>query len=111
MAAGVVHVPFYATGFRGDQIEAALAELAPISTRYGATHYEVSRSRDDPYRFLMTCDFEHKADWEAFYFGPEFTEMRAACTSWYQVPLLYVWHDLVIRGELREPAQASPAPG
>ena len=30
--------------------------------------------------------------------------MRAACSSWYQVPLLYVWQDLVCRGELLEPA-------
>ncbi|MCW3030549.1 MAG: hypothetical protein JWM66_682, partial [Solirubrobacterales bacterium] len=26
--AGVVHVPWYATGFRGDQLEAALADIA-----------------------------------------------------------------------------------
>lgn len=106
MAAGVVHLPFYATGFRGDDIEAALAELAPISTRYGATRYEVFRSRDDRYKFLFSADFESKGDWDAFWFGPEFTDMRAACSGWYQVPLLYVWNDLISRGELREPAAA-----
>ena len=52
----------------------------------------------------MVIDFDDKRDWDAFWFGPEFTEMRAACSSWYQVPLLYVWHDLVCRGELHEPA-------
>ena len=104
MAAGVVHLPLYATGFRGDDLEAALAELAPISMRYNATRYEVFRSRDDRYRFLMSIDFDRKSDWEAFWFGPEFTDMRAACTGWYQVPLLYVWQDLVSRGALREPA-------
>jgi quinol monooxygenase YgiN len=109
MAAGVVHLPFYATGFRGDDVEAALAELAPISTRYGATRYEVFRSRVDRYKFLMSCDFESKGDWDAFWFGPEFTDMRAACSGWYQVPLLYVWNDLVSRGELREPAAAAVA--
>ena len=41
-----------------------------------------------------------------YWFGPEFTEMRAACSSWYTVPLLYVWHDLVARGGLREPVAA-----
>lgn len=104
MAAGVVHLPVYATGFRGDDIAAALAQIAAISTRYGATRYEVFRSRDDRYKFLLTVDFEGKADWDAYWFGPEFTEWRAACTGWYQVPLLYVWNDLVTRGELREPA-------
>jgi quinol monooxygenase YgiN len=106
MAAGIVHLPFYATGFRGDDLEAALAELSPISTRYGATRYEVFRSRDDRYKFLMSVDFERKSDWDAFWFGPEFTDMRAACSGWYQVPLLYVWQDLVSRGEVRERATA-----
>jgi len=104
--AGVVHLPVYATGFRGDDIEAALAELAPISLRYGATRYEVFRSRDDRYRFLMSIDFEDKGGWEAFWFGPEFTDWRMACSSWYQVPLLYVWQDLVARGGIREPVSA-----
>jgi hypothetical protein len=99
---GVVHLPVYATGFRGDDIEAALAQIAPISLSYGATRYEVFRNNDDRYRFLMSIDFERKSDWEAFWFGPEFTDWRIACSSWYQVPLLYVWQDLVIRGGVRD---------
>jgi quinol monooxygenase YgiN len=106
MAAGVVHLPVYATGFRGDDIEAALQQIAPISTRYGATKYEVFRSRDDRYKFLLVVDFENKADWEAYWFGPEFTEMRAACSGWYQVPLLYVWNDRIADGAVREEATA-----
>ena len=109
MAAGVVHLPVYATGFRGDDIEAALQQIAPISTRYGATKYEVFRSRDDRYKFLLAVDFENKADWEAYWFGPEFTEMRAACSGWYQVPLLYVWNDRVADGAVREEATADAA--
>ena len=109
MAAGVVHLPWYATGFRGDDLQAALQELAPISTRYGAKRYMVFRNREDRYRFLMSIEFDRKSDWDAFWFGPEFTEMRAACSSWYQVPLLYTWADLVSVGELREPAGAVEA--
>ncbi|HEV7804416.1 MAG TPA: antibiotic biosynthesis monooxygenase [Solirubrobacteraceae bacterium] len=105
MAYGVVHLPFYATGFRSDDLEAALAKLAPISTRYGATRYEVFRSRDDRYKFLMTVEFDDKSRWDAFWFGGEFTDMRTACSSWFTVPLLYSWHDQVTFGELkREPA-------
>lgn len=104
MAAGVVHLPWYATGFRGDDLEAALQQLAPIALRYGARRFEVFRSRDDRYKFLLSLEFDSKADWDAFWFGEEFTEMRAACNGWYQVPLLYAWQDLVACGELREPA-------
>ena len=102
--AGIVHLPFYATGFRNDDLASALAQLAPIATRYGASRYEVFRSLDDRYKFLMSIDFDRKHDWDAFWFGPEFIEMRAACNGWYQVPLLYVWQELVCRGEVEQPA-------
>ncbi|MEY2442340.1 MAG: hypothetical protein QOJ46_1766 [bacterium] len=101
MAYGVVHLPVYATGFRGDDIEAALQQLAPISLRYGATRYDVYRGRDDRYKFLMAIEFERKADWDRFWFGEEFTDWRAACSSWYTVPLLYTWNDRVSGGQLR----------
>ena len=61
MAAGVVHLPLYATGFRGDDLQAALELIAPISTKYGATRYEVFRSRDDRYKFLLAVDFDDQA--------------------------------------------------
>jgi quinol monooxygenase YgiN len=104
MAGGVVQLPWYATGFRGDDLEAALQELAPLSTVHGATRYMVYRSRDDRYKFLMSIEFPSKSGWDAFWFSPEFTEMRAACSGWYQVPLLYTWADLVSAGEVRAPA-------
>ncbi len=102
----VVHLPWYATGFRGDELEAALSQLAPFCLRYGAKRYEVFRSRDDRYRFLMSVEYEDKAGWDAFWFGEEFTDMRASTSGWYQVPLLYVWQDQVAFGEVREPVAA-----
>jgi quinol monooxygenase YgiN len=99
MAAGSVHIPWYATLFRGDQFEAALQEIAPVAMRYGALDYAVYRSRDDRYKFLHMSTFESKLDWERYWNGPEFIQWRAKYTSWYQIPLLYVWNDLVAAGE------------
>jgi quinol monooxygenase YgiN len=109
--AGVVHLPVYATGFRGDDIEASLQQLAPYSLRYGATKYEVFRSRDDRYKFLMSIDFDDHAGWDAFWFGPEFTDWRASCSSGSTVPLLYVWNDRVAGGEVHDPVAAGDAVG
>ena len=106
---GVVQLPWYATGFRGDDLEAALQEIVPLCTRYGATRYIVFRSRDDRYKMLMSIEFPAKSGWDAFWFSPEFTEMRAACTGWYQVPLLYTWADIITQGEVREPAAVAEA--
>ena len=78
--AGVVHIPWYATGFRGDKLEAALAEIAPIALRYGATSYAVYRYRDDRYKFLQIAEFESKGDWERYWDGPEFIDCARSST-------------------------------
>jgi hypothetical protein len=107
MATGVMHIPWYATGFRADKLADALADIAPIALRYGATSYCVYRSRDDQYKFLQTAAFASKVDWERYWHGPEFTRFRAVTSSWYQVPVIYVWNDVVTEGALS--ANGAPA--
>jgi len=105
---GVVAIPWYATVFRGDKLEAALVEIAPIAMRYGATHYELLRSREDRYRFQQTATFERKLDFERYWYGPEFTQFRSEYSSWYQVPVVYEWRDRVAVGSLEaEPAAST----
>ena len=96
--AGSVHIPWYATVFRGDKFEEALLEIAPLAIRYGATDFQVYRSRDDRYKFLHASTFESKFDWERYWNGPEFIQWREKYSSWYQIPVLYVWHDLLLSG-------------
>lgn len=104
--AGVVHIPWYATGLRGDTLEAALAEIAPVAMRYGARSYAVYRYNDDRYKFLQTAEFESKLDWDRYWNSPEFIDFRVLNSSYYQVPVVYGWTDLVISGSL-EPATAA----
>jgi hypothetical protein len=103
--AGVVHIPWYATLFRGDKFEPALSEIAAIAPRYGATEYAIYRSRDDQYKFLQLATFEHKPDFERYWYGEEFSTWRGDYSSWYQVPVLYVWNDLVVRGGIGAPRE------
>jgi hypothetical protein len=98
--AGVVHIPWYATVFRGDRFAAAMEEIAPLALRYGATDYAVYRSRDDRYRFLQTATFEDKLDFERYWYGDDFSQWRADRANWYQVPVNYAWHDLLLSGGL-----------
>ena len=103
---GSVHVPWYATVFRGDQFEEALREIAAVALRYGAKDYAVYRSRDDRYKFLHMSTFDSKLAWERYWNGPEFIDFRVLTSSWYQVPVLYVWHDRIASGTLElEPVE------
>ena len=98
--AGVVHIPWYATLFRGDKFEVAIQEIASVALRYNATDFAVYRSRDDRYKFLQLATFEHKHDFERYWYGEEFSAWRADYTSWYQVPVVYAWNDLVAGGSI-----------
>jgi|SRR3954447_2393603 hypothetical protein len=110
--AGVVHIPWYATVFRGDKLEAALAEIAPVALRYGATDYAVHRNRDDRYKMLQISHFETKSQWDLYWDGPEFRHFRVAASSYYQVPVIYTWNDLVVEGHLNGNGERAfePAP-
>jgi hypothetical protein len=113
--AGVVHIPWYATGFRGDKLADAVAASAAASIRYGATQYSVQRSRDDRYKILQMVWFNSKLEWQRYWEGPEMATLRANCSGWFQIPVLYVWHDeidsdLIVKDEqVPAPAPASLA--
>lgn len=95
MARGMVHIPWYATFFRGDKFETALKVATEGAARYGATDYAVYRSRDDRYKFLQTVSFDSKLDWERYWNSQEMIDFREEFSGFYQVPVLYVWHDVV----------------
>lgn len=82
-------IPWYATGFRADRFEVALNQIAEISMRYGATSFEVYRSKDDRYKFQQFVTFEDHLGWERYWEGPEMCTFRARHSGWYQVPVLY----------------------
>lgn len=102
---GTVVIPWYATGFKGNTLEAALNEVAPLAMRYGAGSYAVYRARDDRYKFQQLAQFERNLDWERYWEGPEMLELRTRYSGAYQVPVLYGWWDLTVSGGLaQEPA-------
>ena len=95
---GVVFIHWYATVFRSDRFEGAVAEIAPVAIRYGATEYRVYRARDDIYKFIQMANFESKVDWERYWYSEEFSDWRAEHSSWYQVPVVPQWNDLITVG-------------
>ncbi len=96
------HIAWYATGFRGDKMETALRDVTATCLRYGATEWSLHRSLDDRYKHLQIVHFDDKLDFERWWLGREMTDFRVIASSWYQVPLLYVPHDLVGEGRIEE---------
>ena len=109
MASVSVHIPWYATGFRGDKLEAALAEISPVALKYGATHHSVYRSNDDRYKFVQIADFTSKDDWTRYWESPEFIRFRTLSSGWFQVPVIYSMQSLIVEGELKAAANGHKA--
>ena len=107
--AQTIHIPWYATGLRGDKLAAVLQDVTPTALRYGATGWSLERSKDDRYKFLQVVHFESKMDFERWWAGPEMTVFRTATSGWWQVPILYVPHERVGEGRI-ETAEPVPAP-
>jgi hypothetical protein len=106
--AGTVIIPWYATGFRADDFETALGEIAATALRYGASSYGVYRAREDRYKFQQLAAFDEHLDWERYWDGPEMVYFRATHSSWHQVPVLYGWWDLTAGGAVeRAPASGN----
>ena len=106
----VVHIPWYATGFRKDHLVAEVSRIAPIALRYGATQYAVHRSHDDRYKVLQMAWFETHRDWYLYWDGPEMIEFRRRNSGCFQIPVTYIWHDEVLAGGMgpEVPAPAEP---
>jgi hypothetical protein len=113
--AGVVWIPWYATVLQQEAFAERVAEIAPLVLRYGATKYSVHRSRDDRYKITQMAWFESQADWYRYWDGPEMIEFRARHSGKFQIPVVYVWHDELVAGELgpevllSEPAEPEPS--
>jgi hypothetical protein len=110
MAAGLVHIPWYATALRADKLEAVLLDVSSASLRYGASWWQVHRSRDDRYKLLQVIAWESKEDFDRWWAGQEMVDMRVMTSGWWQVPTLYVWHDLCGAGEIGANGNGVPEP-
>jgi hypothetical protein len=102
----VVTVPWYATAFRGDDLEFALEKLSNIALKRGALRFDLYRSKEDRYKFTQILEFPSKLEWERFWYGEDFQDFRASCAGWFTVPVLYSPTERTATGRLElEPAE------
>jgi hypothetical protein len=108
--AGVVHIPWYATLFRSDDMAIEVAQAAALSLRYGATQYQVHRSLDDRYRILQMVWFASKTDWYRYWDGSEMMAFRRRNSGRFQIPVTYIMHDELAAGQLGPEVELQPEP-
>ena len=112
----LVWVQWYATVFRQHSFAEAVAEVAPLALRYGATQYKVHLNNDDFYKITQMTWVPSHAAWYSYWEGPEMIEFRARYAGKYQVPIVYSWADEIASGSVAgpgngtDPSAVEPAP-
>ena len=107
---GVVYIPWYATVLRQETFAEAVAAIAPLALRYGATQYQVHVSRDDRYKITQMSWFATKRDWYRYWDGPEMIEFRRRYSGHFQIPIVYFWADELATGALGPEVPLLPVP-
>jgi hypothetical protein len=91
----MVIINWVANPFRGDRFEEAWQPAAAAATKYGASAWAFTRSKDDPLSFMQVAVFEKKMDFERYWLSEEIAEARVQAGGLYQVPILPVWYEAV----------------
>ena len=94
--AEVCTLDWHIAPFRGDRWLDLWEPVAARMPAYGASSWSLIRSVDDPLSFRQTSTWERRADFERWWFSPEVEEARAAIADLHGIPILPVWHTLVV---------------
>ena len=104
----LVEIKWPINPFRGDRFAAAWAPAAEAVLDYGATQWEFRRALEGRLDFVQTAVFPTKQHFERYWYSDEIAEKRVEVATWYQVPLLPSFWEIVGSGVAHE---LSPAPG
>ncbi|MEA2492549.1 MAG: hypothetical protein QOJ29_460 [Thermoleophilaceae bacterium] len=91
----MVVINWVANPFRGDRFEEAWRPAAEAATKYGASAWAFTRSKDDPLSFMQVAVFEKKIDFDRYWLAEDTAAARAASSGLYQVPILPIWYEAV----------------
>ena len=94
--AEVCTLDWHIAPFRADRWLDLWEPAAARMPAFGAKSWSLIRSTDDPLAFRQTSVWENRADFERYWFSDEIEKARAAVIDLYNIPLLPVWHTLIV---------------
>lgn len=93
--AEVCTLEWHISPFRADRWLDVWEPAAARMPAFGAKSWSLTRSVDDPLRFVQTSVWESRAEFERYWFSDEIEAARAASLDYYDLPILPTWHTLV----------------
>ena len=106
----LVEIKWPINPFRGDKFAEAWAPVAEAVLDYGATQWEFRRNLDGRLDFIQTAVFPTKAAFESYWYSEEIGAKRVEVATWYQVPILPTFWEIVDAGTSHELSSAPVEP-
>jgi len=95
MATHVCYIEWHVHPLRTDRWFEEWKPAAERAMAFGAKDWSLTRDHEDPLHFRQATFWEKKSDFEDYWFSDEVSEARERVLSYYNKPLLPVWHELV----------------
>ncbi len=80
--------------FRANRWLEAWAPAIERAAAFGARECYLTRNIDDPLHFRQVSVWEHTADFDRYWASDEIGSLREAALTYYNKPVLWVWHSL-----------------
>jgi len=103
-----VQIRLVANPFRGDVFAEGWRPAAELAVDFGATEWSFTRAHEGRLDFVQTANFPSKAHFERYWYSERMAEIRTELSSYYQVPILPTFWEIVGAGEAVSPARAEP---
>jgi heme-degrading monooxygenase HmoA len=107
MAQYVNYIEWRTHPFRSDRWLEIWRPALERALSYGADGCFLSRNIDDPLHFRQVTTWDDKDDFERYWASDEIAAMRQASFNYFNKPLAYVWHTLVVDTTPAEAAEAA----
>lgn len=93
--AEVCTINWHVTPLRADRWLDVWEPAAAKCTAFGARSWSLIRSTEDPLKFQQTMAWDHRSDFERYWYSDELQHARAQTIGFYDILLLPEWHTLL----------------
>jgi quinol monooxygenase YgiN len=91
----VCYIDWHVTPFRADRWYEIWEPAAARAMAFGATAWSLTRNLEDPLHFRQSSVWENRDDFERYWYSDDVAAIRERAVSYYNKPVLPVWHALV----------------
>jgi hypothetical protein len=103
----IAQVTWITNPFRAEKFAAIWQPAAELVMDFGARGWAFIRSNEDPQQYIQMGLFDHKIDFDRYWFSPVLAEYKVQATGLFHVPVLPIWLTVEGSGSLvSEPLQA-----